>query len=298
MNKYLHFLFGLFLLIATTAKAQHPTPVDLLYDPVNEFFRFSGAGGGNLFGLNKASGVASGVLSIDGNFNISEKIENARRKINTGSFTFKLHPFVNTLIPSGDSIDVRRFVFQDNDFRVMLGGRFSRLKEWEKNPNMKAKTFAQGFVDFIFVPYQVENSITDNQGFTTVSINAGGKFGIITKFLGGKFGITANPQFDLLFIMDGPNSTALEEITREDVANLANIPKSARGYAGGGVKIEIPLNDFMISFDIRKYFKMGSGEELTGITDNVLFSFGGVAMGSIFKNRSKKEKKTRKKRGR
>jgi hypothetical protein len=36
---------------------------------------------------------------------------------------------------------------------------------------------------------------------------------------------------------------------------------------------------------------MGSGPELAGMTDNTLFSIGGIAMGSIFKNRNKKKDK-------
>jgi hypothetical protein len=71
---------------------------------------------------------------------------------------------------------------------------------------------------------------------------------------------------------------------------LEDIEKSARGYIGGGVKVEIPLNDFILTFDIRRYFKMGNGPELEGITDKTLFSVGGVAMGSIFKNNKKKDR--------
>jgi hypothetical protein len=282
------------------AVAQHPTPVDMLYQPLDDFFRFSGGGGGNLYGLFKASGAASGILSLDGNWNISEKIADAKHKINTVMVDFKIHPFINTLLRSGDSMDVRRFAFQDNDFRIQFGGRFTHLKAREKNPNTGSKTFAQGFLDIIIVPYQIENSVnpTDNKGFTSLSLNMGGKFGVMGKFMGGTFGITANPQLDLLFIMNGPNSTALEEATNGNLSalQLATIPKSARGYVAGGLKIEIPLNDFILSFDIRRYFKMGSGAELEGLTNNTLFSIGGIAMGSIFKNRSKKNPKDPKKR--
>jgi len=279
----------LWFTLPTQVLAQHPTPVDMLYEPLQEYFRVSGAGGGNLYGLNKASGAASGILGIDGNFNINEKVVKAKRKIQTASISFKIHPFVNTLIESADSMDIRRFTFQDNDFRIMLGGRFTQMKEREKYPNLGSKTFMQGFVDLIIVPYQVENSIAGNKGFTTLSLNAGGKFGVITKFLGGKFGITANPQVDMLFIMDGSNSTALEEVTLKDVSNLASLPRTARGYIGGGLKVEIPLNDFVISFDFRRYFSAGSGPELVGLTNRTLFSFGGVATGAIFKNRTKKK---------
>lgn len=275
--------------------AQHPTPVDMLYQPLDDFFRFSGAGGGNLYGLFKSSGAASGVLSLDGNFNLKEKVVNAKRKINTLAVGFKLHPFVNTLIASGDSmlnsalVDERRFAFQDNDFRIQFGGRFTRLSEKEKNPNIGIKSFAQGFLDIIIVPYQIQNSVAGNKGFTTLSLNAGGKFGFMTKFMGGTFGATLNPQLDMLFIMDSPGSTSLEEVTQLNLTNLQNLTtKTARGYVAGGLKIEIPLNDFLLSFDIRRYFKMGSGAELEGLTSNTLFSIGGVAMGSIFKNRNKK----------
>ena len=276
------------------AKAQHPSPVDMLYQPLDDYFRFSGAGGGSLYGLFKPSGAASGIMSLDANFNLKEKIANSRRKISTLSVDFKIHPFVNSLIQSGDSLDVRRFIFQDNDFRLQFGVRFTRLKEREKLPNLGFKSYAQGFADIIILPFQVSNSVdpTQNKGFTTLSINAGGKFGIISKFMGGNFGINANPQVDMLLILDGTNSKALEEVTLRNVsaAVLAATPRSARGYVGAGVKIEVPLNDFIISFDVRRYFKMGSGPELAGLTDKTQFSIGGIATGSIFKNSKKKNK--------
>ncbi len=299
MNIYYKFLTLLFVIgflsSSSALKAQHPTPVEMLYAPLDNYFRFSGAGGGNLYNFYQSSGAASGVLSFDGNFNLSEKIENARRKINTVAVTFKVHPFINTLIESGDSMDVRRFAFQDNDFRIQMGARFTHLKEKEKQL-LGTKRFAQGFVDLIIVPYQVENSVdpNNNTGFTTISLNAGGKFGIMTKFMGGTFGATINPQIDMLFIMDGPNSTSLEEVVYSSntvVNNLASLPQTARGYVAGGLKIEIPLNDFLLSFDFRRYFKLGEGEELAGLTNNTLFSVGGVAMGSILKNRKKKKKR-------
>ncbi len=295
MKQLLGFITILFFQFPQSINAQHPTPVEMLYQPLDDYFRFSGAGGGNMYGLFQSSGAASGVLSLDANYNISEKVNNAKRKINTIALSFKIHPFINTLVKSGDSIDIRRFIFQDNDFRIQLGSRFTRLKEKEKLPNLGFKSYAQAFVDLIIVPYQVANSVapTQNKGFTTLSFNAGGKLGLITKIFGGNFGISANPQMDMLLILDGSDSKALEEITIGTVspAILNALPRSARGYIGGGLKIEIPLNDFLLSFDIRRYFKMGSGPELDGMTDRTLFSIGGVAMGSIFKNRNKKKDK-------
>jgi hypothetical protein len=100
-----------------------------------------------------------------------------------------------------------------------MGARFTRLREREKLPNLGFKQYAQGFVDLIIVPYQLANSVnpTLNRGFTTLSFNAGGKFGLITKFLGGNFGINANPQLDMLLILDGSDSKALEEVTIRNV---------------------------------------------------------------------------------
>jgi hypothetical protein len=293
--KYSLIILSVSVICSSKTFAQHPVPVDMLYQPLDDYFRFSGAGGGSLYGLFKPSGAASGIMSLDANFNLKEKVENAKRKINTLSVNFKIHPFVNSLIGSGDSIDVRRFIFQDNDFRIQFGARFTRLKEREKLPNLGFKSYAQGFADVIVLPFQVSNSVnpTQNKGFTTLSINAGGKFGIITKFMGGNFGISANPQLDMLLILDGSDSKALEEITIANVSTavLDAMPRSARAYIGGGVKIEVPLNDFIISFDVRKYFKMGNGPELEGLTDNTQFSIGGVATGTIFKNVKKKKSK-------
>lgn len=287
------FLF-LLLLMAQNLEAQHPTPFSMLNTPMLKTFRVWGGGGGNFSGK-QSTPVPSGLLGLDANWNISDKIQDAKRKINTVLFDFKVHPFVNTLLESVDSMDVRRFAFQDHDFRFQFGARFTHLKEKEKNPNDKARIFAQGFLDIIIVPFQIQNSVADNKGFTSLSLNMGGKFGVTTKVFGSPLGITANPQLDFLFLMDGDGSTAIEEATRLDLTELAATGtaavKTARGYVAAGIKFELPISEFIITFDLRKYFKMGQGAELTGLTDNLLFSVGTVAMGTIFGGKDKKEGK-------
>jgi hypothetical protein len=74
-------IIALVLGVFTEASAQHPTPIDMLYQPLDDFFRFSGAGGGSLYGLFKPSGAASGILSLDGNFNLSEKMPMQKEKL-------------------------------------------------------------------------------------------------------------------------------------------------------------------------------------------------------------------------
>lgn len=289
-------LFALSLLLSGQLFAQHPTPVDMLFNPSENIFQFSGAGGGNLYGLFKASGAASGVLALDANYNLKEKVANGRKKINTIALNFKVHPFINTLLEGRDSLDFRKLAFQDNDFRLQFGARYTMLSEKEKKGLLEgnSKRFAQAFIDVIVVPYQIEESVSNQTGFTSLSLNMGGKFGILRKIMGGTFGITANPQLDLLFILD--QDMAFEEAFLKDpTANqLANMQASARAFAAAGLKIEVPLNDFMLTFDVRRYYKLGEGAELEGLTDRTLFSVGGVAMGSIFSKKKKSKSNKRK----
>ncbi len=286
MKKILVSSILLVLLLIGKIQAQQANPVYMLFDPREHTFTLIGAGGGNLYDFFKTSGGASSVLGFDANFKLKDVVANNKRKLQTLLIDFKVNLFNNTTLNAAfDSLDIRRFVFQDNDFRITLGGRYNFLKHKDKE-NAKWRTFANSFFDLIIVPYQLTNSAYGNKGLTVVSFNAGGKFGFMTKWGIGVIGLSFNPQIDMLFIANAPNDFTFEEITR----NYTKLPAGetlARGYLGLGCKIEIPLTDFNLFFDFRKYFKMGKGVEVGGLVDRLQFSFGGVAVGSIFKNKKK-----------
>ena len=124
---------------------------------------------------------------------------------------------------------------------------------------------------------------------TTLSINMGGKFGFVRRLGGGLWGISINPRADLLFVMDAQVSTGEVRPFEGALGLNINDPQVSRAYLGLGTKIEIPLNDFALSFDFCKYFGMG-GDGAAGLTDNLLFSIGGVATGTIFKNKAARKK--------
>ncbi len=291
MKKHLTLLFILVAaLYSRQAVAQHSSPIQMLFAPKEHTFTLVGAGGGNLYDLFKTTGGASSVLGFDANINIKDFVKNNKRRLQTLLIDFKVNLFNNTTFNAAyDSLDIRRFIFQDNDFRITFGMRYNFLKHKDKE-NARWKTFANTFFDIIIVPYQIENSAYGNQGLTVVSLNAGGKFGFMTKWGIGVFGMSINPQLDMLFIMNAPNDLTFEEVTRT-YTKLPAGETLCRGYVGVGCKIEIPLTDFNLFFDFRKYIKAGSGVVLEGLTDRLQFSFGGVATGSIFQNKKKNKKK-------
>lgn len=273
--------------------AQQSTPIRMLFEPRENTFSLTGAGGGNLYSLFNAAGSASGILGIDANFNLGEKIEEAKEKFKTIAATFKVNLFNSTLVRAADSMDARRIVFQDNDFRINIGLRYNLVKQRNKKI---FKPVTSAFFDLVIVPYQVEGSSQGNKGFTTLSLNAGGKFGFLAKWGIGVFGITVNPQLDMLFVLQSDGDFSFEEIMQTGTLPNLSIPKLAKGYIGIGTKIEIPLTDFGLFFDFRKYFKVGSGVDAApGLVDRLQFTFGGMALGSIFKNMKKAKPKKEKK---
>jgi hypothetical protein len=276
-----------FVIIANISlQAQQTSPIRMLFEPRQNTFSLLGAGGGNLYDFFNAAGGAA-VLGGDFNFNLGEKINNDKKKLKTFLLDIKFNLFNNTSFDGRfDSLDIRRFVFQDNDFRFTLGGRYNLIKSKNKE-NAKWKGISSAFFDLIVVPYQIQNSAYGNKGLTVVSLNMGGKFGFMTQWGIGVFGMSINPQLDMLFVMNAPGDFTFEEVTRT-YTKLPQNETLARGYIGVGCKIEIPLTDFNLFFDFRKYFKTGAGVEVEGLTDRLLFTFGGVAVGSIFKNKKKK----------
>ncbi|MCP4437655.1 MAG: hypothetical protein GY810_01815 [Aureispira sp.] len=289
-------MFALILGFSTRLMAQQATPIRMLFEPRENTFSLTGAGGGNLYSLFNAAGSASGILGLDANFNLGDKIEEAKEKFQTIAATFKVNLFNSTLVRAVDSMDARRIVFQDNDFRINIGVRYNFIQQ--KNKKI-FKPVTSAFLDMVIVPYQVEGA-TQGKGFTTLSFNAGGKFGFLAKWGIGVFGITVNPQLDMLFVLESENSFSFEEIMQTGTLPNLNMPKMAKGYIGIGTKIEIPLTDFGLFFDFRKYFKVGAADAAPGLVDRLQFTFGGMALGSIFKNmknakpKKKKDKKKKK----
>lgn len=274
------------LLLSSTLLAQQTSPIRMLFEPRENTFTILGAGGGNLYDFFNAAGGAA-VLGGDFNFDMGEKINNNKKRLKTFLLDVKFNLFNNTAFDGRfDSLDIRRFVFQDNDFRFSVGGRYNLVKSKDKE-NARWKNLSSAFFDFIVVPYQIQNSNYGNKGLTVVSLNMGGKFGFMTSWGIGVFGISINPQLDMLFVMNAPGDFTFEEVTRT-YTKLPQGESLARGYMGIGCKIEIPLTDFNLFFDFRRYFKVGNGVEVQGLTDRLLFTFGGVAVGSIFKNKKKK----------
>lgn len=287
MNRIIPTVFAC-LLLAAAAQAQQPNPVKMLYQPRENFITFAGAGGGNLYNFFKAAGAASGILSLDGNIKLGRDTAVGKKltQLQSLGLMLKVNTFNKTALDTFGNFDVRRLVFQDNDFRVSLGARYNMLRQKQENPDARLKSFASGFLDLVIVPYRLEQSAVGNRGMTSVSLNMGGKFGFLTKLGVGLFGINANPQVDMLFVAQKSGGTTLQEVLRLDQTISV-----ATAYVGFGAKIEVPLNDFCLFFDMRKYFKMGSGAGIEGLSDRLVFSMGGMAIGSIFKNKDSKNDK-------
>jgi len=264
---------------------QQPSPIGILFNPRVNTFAISGVGGGNLYELTAQKSSTSGQVAFDWNIGLAD---GQTRKTNKDKFTtlttiFKYNPFLQANYVSGDSIEMRKLAFVDNEFQILLGFRLSNIREIGTDNNSKLINLF--FVDASMAPYSLAKSVDPlNTGFKNFNINAGYQFGYITNTDFGLVGFTISPQINYIYIYDNNvNGTSFEELNRVST-------KLSRNILGGGFKINIPLNDFCFFFEARKYFPLDNSSNIKGLTDRTIFSFGGVATGTVFKTKTKETK--------
>lgn len=286
-------LLGLFILIpiSTICIGQHISNAKMVYNPRANTFAVSGVGGGNLYEFSSDKSSSSGQVSVDWNIALNKnttknrnlyKNTNNDEKLRTLTTVFKYNPFLRANYVNGDSVELRKIAFVDNEFQMMLGFRFNQLNPF--GIESTSKFLASYFLDFSTAPYQIQNSPTNSSGFRNFNINFGGQFGYMTNLDFGLLGVTLNPQINYINIYDNKlGDRGFEELAKSS-DNLS------RNYFGFGGKLIVYLNDFAIFFEGRKYISPKSYPVITGLSDRAIFSIGGVATGTVFKNKTNEDR--------
>lgn len=276
-----------FLLALDYFYGQQPSPIGILFNPRVNTFVISGVGGGNLNELTTPEGSTSGQVAFDWNIGLADGLTKKSKKEKHSTLTtlFRYNILLQSNYLSCDSIEMRKLVFVDNKFQMLLGLRLSNIREFSTDNNSKLLNLL--FLDASMAPYKLERSFDLlNTGFRSFNINGGYQFGYITNTDFGLVGFMISPQINYLFVYDNESNGTSFEIFNNAVAKLS------RNILGGGFKINIPLNDFYFFFEARKYFPLNNSSNIIGLTDRAIFSFGGIATGTVFKTRTKEVKYT------
>jgi hypothetical protein len=277
----------LFVVTIMTTKAfcQQPSPIGIIFNPRVNTFAISGVGGGNLYELTAKNSSTSGQVALDWNIGLkdSRTKKTGKDKLTTLTTIFKYNPFLQANFVTGDSIELRKIAFVDNEFQMLLGFRLTNLTTMGTDNN--SKLLNMFFADASMAPYELKYSANPlNTGFRNFNINLGYQVGYITNTDFGLVGFTFSPQLNFINIYENQsNGSAFEEL------NISN-ERLSRNILGGGLKINIPLNDFCFFFEVRKYFPLDNSRQIIGLTDRAIFSFGGVATGTVFKTKTEESK--------
>jgi len=285
MNKTVTILFiGIFCMNAVS-HGQHISNAKMVYSPRVNTFAVSGVGGGNLYEFSADKSSSSGQISIDWNIALNNNVKNKNNrgvtpseKPRTLTTVFKYNPFLRANYVNGDSVELRKIAFVDNEFQMMFGLRFNQLKTFGSESISKFLT--SYFIDLSTAPYQLKNSPTNSTGFRNFNVNLGAQIGYMTNLDFGLLGVTINPQINYINIYDNKSG----DKGFEELVGSSN--SLGRNYLGFGGKLVVYLNDFAIFFEGRKYINTKSNPEITGLTDRAIFSLGGVATGTVFKNKT------------
>lgn len=270
---------------------QQPSPINIIYSPRVNTFAISGVGGGNLYELNAEKSSTSGQIALDWNIGLNNRnVRGYRRrnitdKLRTLTTVFKYNPLVKSSYIASDTIELRKIAFTDNECQLMFGVRLNGLKLLGSDGN--AKLLTSFFGDFTTTPYDMERSLFNNTGFRTFNLNIGGQIGWLTNTEFGLVGLILSPQINYINIYDNKiGDTSFEEMAKSNT-NLS------RNLLGLGGKLLVPLNDFSFFIDFRRYFPISNAHTIEDLSDRMIFSFGGVATGTVFKTKTKEEKATK-----
>lgn len=285
MNVKTVFLTVIVTLFTTEVFCQQPSPIGIIFNPRVNTFAISGVGGGNLYELTAKKSSTSGQVALDWNIGLKDgkTKKKSKDKLTTLTTIFKYNPFLQANYVTGDSIELRKIAFVDNEFQMLLGFRLTNLKSMANDNN--SKSINMFFADASMAPYELKYSINPlNSGFRNFNINLGYQIGYYTNTDFGLVGFTFSPQINFINIYENrSNGTSFEELNNSTVA-------LSRNLLGGGFKINIPLNDFCFFFEARKYFPLDNSNSINGLTDRTIFSFGGVATGTVFKTKTKESR--------
>ncbi len=281
--------FPVFLLSLSFVFGQQASPISIIYNPRVNTFAISGVGGGNLYEFSADKSSSSGQVALD--WNVALNRQNTKKegvfsyekqpneKLKTLTTIFKYNPLLKVNYTSGDSVDLRKMAFIDNEFQFLFGLRFNNLIASGADEN--AKFLISAFTDFSSTPYNLNGSPVGNPGFRTFNLNTGGQFGYLTNTDFGLVGAVFSPQVNYIHVYEEKaGGKSFEELAKANT----DISHNIMGFGG---KLMIPLNDFSFFIELRKYFPLGSNQPINGLTDRAVFSIGGVATGTVFKTKTK-----------
>jgi hypothetical protein len=267
-------------IMCISAIAQQASPIDMIYAPRDNTFAISGVGGSNGYNQSKQAS-SSGQIALDWNIALKDGYSkrNSNSKYTTLTTVFKYNPLFQTKYMTSDSVEMKKIGFVDNEFIMMLGMRISSVTDMGYDAEAKfMKTF---FVDATMSPFQVTSVLdTTTSGFKSFNINGGFQLGYLANTSFGIVGFGIAPEASFISIYeDEANGRAFEEFSNSPY----DFSHSIFGY---GLKITVPLNDFCFFFEFRNYMPVSNDVVIRGLTDRTIFSFGGVATGTVFKSNS------------
>ncbi len=259
-----------FLLSVTTAFSQQAMPVEMIFAPQKNNFAISGIGGGNLDDFKTKS--ASGQLVFDINMYTKE----TEKRKNTTSISVKYNPTVDYKFSLSETINMNKIAFIDNQYMLFTGLHYYSLKA----KNVNSKNYYSFFSDFAFSPYSVESSNPENSGFFNFNSTTGFQSGMITNTSFGIIGISLALQGNYIYIYDKSTSdNSFDELLGFSDKQLS------RNYIGTGGKLTIQINDFAIYLELRRYYPLDNTIIIDDFSNRPIFSIGGVATGTIFRNK-------------
>lgn len=262
-------------------KAQQSTPSDMLYDPRSSTFAISGVGGSNVY-LQSNKTSSSGQISLNWNVAIKDGYSkrNSKKNFTTLTTLFKYNPLVQTHYEPTDSKEVKKLGFTDNEFSMMLGLRLSAVSAMTYDK--EAKKVKILFADASMTPYVLSSVIdTVTSGFKSFNFCTGLQVGYMTNTDLGLVGFMLSPELNYIYIYENEvKGMALEQYMNMEY----HVSHSIIGY---GIKLTVPLNDFCFFFECRKYYPLDNETTIPGLTDRALFTFGGLATGTVFKAKSR-----------
>lgn len=258
---------GIVCLIASIGGfSQQISPLDLVIHPETNKGAFTGIGGGdaNTFRMSSAASSAQGTFE----FNFFTQ-ENKRGNRVTWPVIFRYNLLTSSRIFQRDTFNIRNIAFVDNNQILNLGLRRRSLKEIGDDFLM-----INWFGDCSYNSYNSSDSGNIPIRFWTVNASIGPQIGFLADTDVGPFGIMGSLQGNFVTITD-------EEPLSFERAIVSNRSVSSN-FGGWGVRIQIQFNDISIFWEGKKYYAIGTGGNVSGLTTQPIISFGGNAMGTLF----------------
>lgn len=267
-----HFSFiplwvGILFCLSNYGLSQQVSPLELLLHPDKYKAAITGVGGGDLNSLS----IQTGQLSAQGAFEFCFGTHETKKRGNLATVPIILrYNFLNARdIINSDTFSVRSIAFVDNNQMFNIGARIRNLRDISDDRLMQALTF-----DYSYSNYSIL-SPNENLLFGSHNVSIGYQLGLLMETNAGPMGILISPSFSYLNVSDDTPGSFQKA--------LGSASSVAKNFAGGNLKVQFQFNDLAIFFDIKRFFPIDNPSQIPGLTDNTVISFGGSALGTIFR---------------